>query len=217
MEDWQAFADKIKNFLKSKSLSEARDEIQVGLERFPTQFNLLFVATDVYRALGELENSLKHAELMIIHYPERWNGYVRASEDLIALKRFDAARKQIQAGLEKIPNQLNLLTIAANLCRASGDRETALKYAELMIAHHPGNWTGYGRAAQDLFYLNRFKAAHQMIGLGLEKFPNNADLHLVSAVFLIAHQPENPTGYVRAAQGLIALNRLKKSCKTYAT
>lgn len=213
MEEWHALADYIKTLLIAKSLKEARDEIQVALERFPAKLDLLVVATDVYRALGEPEKSLKYAELIVIHYPERWNGYVRASQDLIALKRFDAARKKIQTGLEKIPNQLNLLTIAANLCRASGDRETALKYAELLIAHHPENWSGYGRAAQDLFYLNRVKAAHQKIRLGLEKFPNNAELQVISAVFLIAHQPENPAGYVRAGQGLIALNRFAEAEK----
>ena len=163
MIDWLNFKEKTKNLLKANNLSEARQEIQSGLAAIPNQVNLLTIATDVYRASGDREKSLEYAELLITHHPKNWNGYGLAAQDLIALKRFDQAQERIQAGLEKIPNQLNLLTIATDVYRASGDREKSLEYAELLITHHPDNWIGYGRAAQDLTTLKRFDQAERIL------------------------------------------------------
>ena len=113
MGDWKTFADKIKDLLKSKSLSAAKEELKIGLEKFPNHVNLLNIASDVYRASGDREKSLEYSEFLITHHPSNWNGYRRAAQDLIALKRFKEAQKQIQIGLEKIPNQINLKKLLA--------------------------------------------------------------------------------------------------------
>ena len=157
MGDWKTFEDKIKEPLKSKNLSAAKEELATGLEKFPNQINLLVIATDIYRASGDRKKSLEYSELLITHHPDNWNGYGRAAQDLLALMQFAEAKEKIQAGLEKLPNQLNLLTIATDVYRASGDREKSLEYSELLITHHPGNWNGYGRAAQDKLSLGRFE------------------------------------------------------------
>ena len=63
MGDWKTFADKIKELLKSKNLSAAKEELAIGLEKIPNQINLLIIATDVYRASGDREKSLEYSEI----------------------------------------------------------------------------------------------------------------------------------------------------------
>ena len=147
MDNWKTFADEIKESLKSKNLSAAKEELATGLEKIQNQLNLLIIATDVYRASGDRKKSLEYSELLITHHPDNWNGYGRAAQDLVALKRFEEAQEKVQAGLEKFPNQVNLLIIATDVYRASGDREKSLEYSELLITQHPDNWNGYGPAA----------------------------------------------------------------------
>ena len=176
MDDCKTFADKTRKLLKSKKFTDAREELLTGLEKFPNQVNLLTIATDVFRASNDREKSLEYAELLITHHPDKPPGYIRSAQDLIALERFEQAREKIQAGLEKLPNQVNLLTIATNVYRESGDREKSLEYSELLITHHPDNWNGYGRAAQDLSILKRFKEAQEKIQAGLKQNPNQVNL-----------------------------------------
>ena len=157
MGDWKTFVVKIKELLKSNNLSAAKDELAIGLEKFPNQVKLLIIATDVYRAFGDREKSLEYSELLITHYPDNWNGYGRAAQDLVALKRFVEAQEKVQTGLEKLPNQLNLLVIATDVYRAFGDREKSLEHAELLIIHYPEQWQGYLCAAHDKLSLGRFQ------------------------------------------------------------
>ena len=83
-----------------------------GTKKHPYQLNLLTIASDVYRALGDRATSLKHAELLVAHHLDTWVGYGRSAEDLSALHRLEEAKEIIVSGLEKFPNQFNLLTIA---------------------------------------------------------------------------------------------------------
>nr|WP_115094842.1 hypothetical protein [Synechococcus sp. UW106] len=211
MSDRKTFAKKIRKLLKSKNLSAAKEELAIGLEKAPNQVNLLTIATNVYRASGNREKSLEYAELLITHHPDNWNGYRLAAQDLVALKRFEQAQDKIKAGLEKIPNQVNLLKTATDVYRASGNREKSLEYSELLITHHPENWNGYGRAAQDLAALKRFEQAREKIQAGLEKIPNQPKLLIIAADIyfdngnlekslenvdlLITHHPDNIKGY----------------------
>jgi predicted Zn-dependent protease len=163
--------------LALKRFDEAKSKVQEGLDRFPNQLNLLRIAADIYRTLGNRDKSLEYAESIIFHFPnDYWNGFCRAALDLIALKRFDEAQARIQEGLSKIPNQINLLHIANDVYRASGNREKSLEYAESLILHHPSDWSGYGRSAQDLAALKRFDEAQARIQEGLNKLPNQINL-----------------------------------------
>ncbi|MDA7436134.1 glycosyltransferase [Synechococcus sp. AH-601-B19] len=174
--DWREVAQEATNLIHTQALIEAKAQILSGLEKFPNQLNLLTIATDVYRASGDREKSLEYSELLIAHHPDNPPGYIRSAQDLVALKRFHQAREKVEAGLEKFPNQLNLLTIATDVYRASGDREKSLEYSELLIAHHPDNPPGYIRSAQDLVALKRFDQAREKVEAGLEKFPNQLNL-----------------------------------------
>ena len=64
MGDWKTFTDKIKELLKSKNISAAKEELAIGLAKNPNQVNLLTIATDVYLASGDREKSLEYAKKM---------------------------------------------------------------------------------------------------------------------------------------------------------
>ena len=73
MGDWKTIAEKIKELLKSKNLTAAKEELVRGLERISNQINLLVIANNVYRASGDREQSLECSELLIVHHPDNWN------------------------------------------------------------------------------------------------------------------------------------------------
>ena len=175
--EWKIFFKRAKEFYDQKKLKEARKEIRLALKKFPKKNKLLRIATDIYRASGDRERSLKFAKLLITHNPENWNGYERATQDLLRLKRFKEAQVQIEKGLEKSPNQINLLMIATKAYRATDDQEKSLKYSKLLIKNHPYAWHGYKYAAQGLVALKRFKEAQALIETGLKKNPNQIDLN----------------------------------------
>ena len=154
---WEEFSAKTIYLIRKNKLRRAKTVIKFGLKKFPNKLDLLILASDVCRASGNREKSLEYAELLITHHPDNWNGYGRAAQDLIVLKRFEEAQDKIQAGLEKIPSQINLLNIATDIYRTSGDPEKSLAFSELLISHFPDSWTGYIRAAQDELSLGIFQ------------------------------------------------------------
>ena len=129
MDERKTSLNKGKELKKSKNYCAAKDEVTTGLEKATDKFNPLIIATDVYHKSGDLEKSLEYSELLITHHPDNWNGYGRATQNLILLKSFEQAQEKIRAGLEKIPNQVNLLIIATDAYHKSGDSEKSLEYA----------------------------------------------------------------------------------------
>ena len=99
------------DLLALKRFDEAQAKIQEGLEKFPNQFKLLMLANNIFRKSGNNKKSLQYAQDLIAFHPEKWQGYAYAAMDLVALKRFDEALAKIQEGLEKLPNQSNLLIL----------------------------------------------------------------------------------------------------------
>ena len=224
-EKWNGYGRAIKVLIALKRFEEAQEKIKLGLDKFPNRVNPLTIASDVYHASKDHKKSLEYAELLITHHEEKWIGYGRAAQDLIVLKRFEEAQEKIKLGLEKCPNQFNLLTIGSDIYHSSNDHKKSLEYAELLITHHEEKWIGYGRAAQDLIVLKRFGEAQEKIKLGLEKFPNQVKILAIAsnvyrasndheksleyAELLITHRPEKWNRYVRVAEDLIALKRFK--------
>ena len=79
------------------------------------------------------------------------------------------AQRQAQEALERIPNHLQLLAIANDAFRASGDREKSLEYAQRMISHYPRYCIGYARVAHDLLSLKRFEELRAFCGAARDK------------------------------------------------
>jgi predicted Zn-dependent protease len=175
-ENWMGYGRAAQDLAALKRNDEAQAKMQEGLDKFPNQVNILSIANDVYRASGNREKSLDFALGLIYHHPENWIGYGRAAQDLVALTRYDEAQAKIQEGLDRFPNQVNILSIANDVYRASGNREKSLDFALGLIYHHPENWIGYGRAAQDLVALKRYDEAQAKIQDGLDRFPNQVNI-----------------------------------------
>ena len=184
MDGHEAFIHKIKYFLNSKNLYEANNQLTIGLEKFPNQLHLLIIATEFYRATNNRARSLECAELLISHHPDNRNGYLLAAQDLVALKRFDDAQKQIQAGLKRLPKDATLLTIAIDVFRKSNNCARSLECAELLIIHHPQNWYGYVCAVQHLIALDRVNEALNRSNLLKTVLTDINDFQLRVAYFL---------------------------------
>ena len=226
---WDGYGRSAQDLAELKRFEQAQDKIKKGLSNFPNQLNLLLIASDVYRKSGDREKSLEYSELLISNHPKKWDGYGRSAQDLAELKRFEQAQDKIKKGLSNFPNQLNLLLIASDVYRKSGDREKSLEYSELLISNHPKKWDGYGRSAQDLAELKRFEQAQQRIKAGLLNFPSQFNLLLIAidvyrksgdrenslmhALHIIEYHPEKWDGYARAAQDLALLKQVEDAKK----
>jgi|GEM_PF-5155246 len=206
MTGWKSIADKAYSLLRSKDIVNAKHEIQAGLKRFPNQFKLLLIATNTWQASGNHEEALKYAQLIKIHHPKKWQGDELIVETLISLKQFDEAQEQIEIGLEKFPTQYELLELAIQVFRSSNDREKSLKYAKLIIKHHPQKWKGYGRGAQDLILLRRYNQAQKIIKQGLENCPDEPNLSKIAAhVYFVSGKFEKSIkhAYIAHKNGVI--------------
>lgn len=175
-ESWKGYSLAAQDLWALNQFREAEGKIKEGLEQLPNNFYLLTFAADIFHSVGFLETSLEFAERLITHHQNKPSGYILAIRELVALKRFPAAKQILVAGLDKSPNHRSLLSMATHIYRASGDRKQSLRFAALMITHHPRNWLGYGLAAQDLVALKQFTDAQQKVQEGLEKFPNHFKL-----------------------------------------
>ena len=198
MTDWKEIADKAKSFLRAKDIAQASKEIHIGLEKFPNQFNLLIIAIEIWNTSGEYKKSFEYAQLLKKQHPNKWLSHKLTAQALVSLNQLDQAQEQIQIGLEKFPNQYNLLILAIQIFRNSKDREKSLKYAELIMKHHPHKWKGYGLAAQDLVSLRQFKQAQETVGYGLKKFPDQVNLlNIATSVYLASGNREQSLRYAK--------------------
>ena len=167
--DWKPFLKKSKNLASQGRFEDANKVVTSGLKKFPKELKLLLIATHICRASGNLYKSLEYSELIITHHPDNWKGYGRAAQDLLALKRYKEAQDKVQNGLDKNPNQINLLSIASDIYSALGDHKKSLENIELLVRHHPDNWIGYYRAAQGLIQIKQFEKALTAINKSPEK------------------------------------------------
>ena len=230
MPRWKQIADHTKKFLETNDLSNAEQAIICGLDNFPNQFQLLVLASNIYSKSGDHEKSLEYANFLITHHPQKWDGHGRAAQALVVLKRFEEAKQKVEEGLLLVPNRFQLLVIASDVYRKSGDHEKSLEYANLLILHHPQKWNGHGRAAQDLVSLKRLEEAKQKVAEGLLMIPNQVNLLLIAsdiyrksgdrekslgyANLLATHHPHKWDGYGRASQDLVALERIEEARQT---
>jgi tetratricopeptide (TPR) repeat protein len=226
-DQWLGYQRTAQNLVALKRIEQAQEITQRGLERFPTQSDLLTIAVDAYRASGDRETSLEYSQRLMIHDPDNWLGFGRATEDLLALQRIEEAQATIQKGLRQLPDHAYLLMFATDASRAMGDFQTALDYSKRLILHHPDQWFGFGRAAEDLIALKRAEEAQATIKEGLRKFPHQFNLlstamdvyrasgdrprSLEHSELMIVHHPDHWLGYGRAAESLAALKRLQEA------
>lgn len=179
---WTEFINITKYHLKNSNINEAKQEIQKGLDQYPNRFELLIVASDVYRASGELDKSLHFAKLLIACYPQKIHGYICSVQNLIILKYFKEAEKIILAGLENHPYHKKLLTLGNDVYRNLGNRAKSMEYSELLIAYHGDDQIGYIRLVEDLISLERFEEVQEKLDALINKIPHNTSIESTSQV-----------------------------------
>ena len=103
--NWKGYVRASQDLMGLQRLELSKERIEVGLDRCPGQKEVLLTAGDVYRELGDYEESLVCAESLIKNDPENWEGYVRASRDLMGLQRLELSKERIEVGLDRCPNQ----------------------------------------------------------------------------------------------------------------
>jgi hypothetical protein len=169
MPDQLEIVQKIKSLLRKQNFTRAKSIAEKAALDFPDQSEILTLAIDINRSLGDHEKSLYFTNLLIIRRPDEWRGYGLGAQDLIILNRLSEAQCLIMQGLEKLPNQLDLLRIASDVYRASGDIQESLTYAQLLTKFDPENSDGFIRTFQDKFSLGIFDDIND--SFSLDSFP----------------------------------------------
>ena len=227
--NWKGYVRASQDLMGLQRLELSKERIEVGLDRCPNQKEVLLTAGDVYRELGDYEKSLDCAESLIKNDPEYWKGYVRASRDLMGLQRLELSKERIEVGLDRCPNQKEVLLTAGDVYRELGDYEKSLDCAESLIKNYPEYWEGYVRASRDLMDLQRFELSKRRAEVGLKRFPNQKDLLLLSidlflsigdldqawkrAEELIIHHPESWSGFGKLCKREQTLMESLEDCR----
>ena len=146
-----------RTYLKSQYYAKAKAEFKANKSDFEKSLNLVVIANHIYYTFENFENSLYYSKLLITQHPNKWEGYGLAARDLIALKKFKEAEKQIKKGLVELHGNANLLIIASDVYRSSGNHEKSLEHVNQLIVNHPNLSEGYLRAAEDLVTLNKWR------------------------------------------------------------
>lgn len=219
--DCQKLADV--NDTDGQLLEACYSYVSQGLEIKPNNNKLLTIGAEIFAKTGKTQQALEYAEALIANQPDNWKGYLLAAQSSSALQNYDQAQDFIDRGLFKFPDHYDLLLAASDISRTMNDVEKSIERNQSLIACHPNKSAGYKRAATDLLKLGRIDQAKELIGNGLNRFPTNLRLLLLAneayrteanyersleyARLIILNHPEVSTGYKRAIQDLMTLER----------
>ena len=177
MKDFSGVKLKVKNLLKTKSIQEAIKHLKGELAKQPKKFDLLAVASIIYRKSGDSKQAFLHSKLLIQNHPENIYSYVYAAENLLALDRLNECKYTINEGLQKDNEEVRLINIAIRLYRNKiRDREKSIEYSELLIKYYKNNDIGYANKVEDLVALKRYEEALETVSLGQSRCPKSTTL-----------------------------------------
>ena len=187
-------------------------------------------ANDVQRALKDHKQALKYAAALLKEHPNKPVGYIRASQENLALGFKIDAKKNIEDGLKLFPDHPGILTAANQVFRSLEDFNLALVHAQSLCDKQPGNPVGFIRAAQDQLKLDQHAEALNTVQNGLTHHPDHPQLlttgidaarasnqirqSLLFAQHLIHSSPDNPVGFIRAAQDQLKLDQHAEALNT---
>ena len=143
MIDYKDFEDRIKNFLKVNKFLEAEQELQEGLDKFPNQLNLLVIATEVYRAVGDSKKSLSYSEILLIHYPGNPIGYISKIHNFLDLYQFQKAEDTAKKAITIFPDSLPIRVLLCSIYRRCGKGKKHIEQADYIIEKFPNKIQGY--------------------------------------------------------------------------
>lgn len=165
-----AYARAARDLIALGRPAEALSTVTDALAMFPERPNLLAAGIQASRSADDRENSLAFGRRLIEHHPQRWVGYARAAQDLIALGRTEEAADVIRQGLARTPHHENLLLIGLDVARVRGDREVCERYYRELLEHDATDWAPL-RAAQHVIAV-RPEESERMVRSGYEVIIN---------------------------------------------
>ena len=187
-------------------------------------------ANDVQRALKDHKQALKYAAALLKEHPNKPVGYIRASQENLALGFKIDAKKNIEDGLNLFPDHPGILTAANQVFRSLEDFNLALVHAQSLCDKQPANPIGFIRAAQDHLKLDQPAEALNTALNGLTHHPDHPQLlttgidaarasnqirqSLLFAQHLIQSSPDNSVGFIRAAQDHLKLDQYAEALNT---
>ena len=187
-------------------------------------------ANDVQRALKDHKQALKYAAALLKEHPNKPVGYIRASQENLALGFKIDAKKNIEDGLNLFPDHPGILTAANQVFRSLEDFNLALVHAQSLCDKQPANPIGFIRAAQDHLKLDQPEEALNTAVNGLTHHPDHPQLlttgidaarasnqirqSLLFAQHLIQSSPDNSVGFIRAAQDHLKLDQHAEALNT---
>ncbi len=182
---WNGYVRASQDCISLRSFDKAKLIGQKALEILPKYLVLLCAINDVYRASEEYEKALFYSRLIISNYPSDWNGYVRASMELMLLgysnksqskTYFLESKNIIQSGIDRIPDNLHILCMADDIFRLFGEYEKSINYSRSIIDLYSNTAEGYIRLSLNLISMKLFKEAEKIIKDGIAA--NSEDIRL---------------------------------------
>ena len=223
-------AELLKQNLRENNLQGCIEMLKTATQEDQKDLQFLTLANDVQRALKDHKQALKYAEALLQEHSNKPIGYIRTSQEKLALGCKADAQKNIEAGLNLFPDHPGILTVANQVFRTLEDIPRALAHAQSLHKKHPANPIGFIRAAQDLLSLGQAEKALNTVENGLTHHPENPQLltagidaarrsqqirqSLNFAKRLLHSCPDNPTGFIRASQDLLKLGQHEKALNT---
>ncbi len=135
-----------------KRPEEARSYIEIALERFPKDPEVLRGASNFYRSIGDRWASLGVAKRLLSHHAD---GYSRAVQDLIRLRDSEGAGACLEEALTRHPNDPRILRVAGDYYRSQGKHQDSLEVLARLIEQEPRNPDAYLHAARCSLSLGR--------------------------------------------------------------
>ena len=223
-------AELLKQNLQENNLQGCIEMLKTATQEDQKDLQFLTLANDIQRALKDHKQALKYAEALLQEHAGKPIGYIRTSQEKLALGCTADAQKNIEAGLNLFPDHPGILTVANQVFRKLEDIPRALAHAQSLHKKHPANPIGFIRAAQDLLSLGQAEKALNTVEDGLTHHPDHPQLltagidaarrsqqirqSLHFAERLLHSCPDNPTGFIKASQDLLKIGQAEKALNT---
>ena len=168
---------KASKHLKENQANKARTCILDGLKHYPSNKDLLLTASDVFRAQKDYESSTNYAKQLILFYPDFFDGYCRAAQDLsLNLSSQDEAVAIISEGLSAWPDEPWILHTALKVYIAACRTGEATKLGDRLLKSHSSFKPFYHVYINFLMELNDVEKAEKVLNHGLTNFPTEASI-----------------------------------------
>ena len=217
----------IHQYLQENNLQRCIEILESATQEDHHDLPFLTRGNDVHRKLKDHKQALIYAEALLQEHPNKPVGYIRTSQDYLALGSNIEAKKAIENGLDQFPEHAGILVVAIEVFRTVKDFNNSLRYAQTLCAKHPEKPSGFIGCAEAQLNLNQADLALQTIEKGIERHPSNThllrmgintaneleqkDIALKLAKLLIDSEPDNPFGYKMAFRNLIANGCIEES------